>query len=78
MEATGLPSGTVYPAMRRLERQGFIKAHWDSESSAAPRSGPPRRNYEITSQGEKALAAALERFHCIDLRMRLGPKPSES
>ena len=24
MEATGLPSGTVYPAMRRLERDGLI------------------------------------------------------
>ncbi len=29
MEMTGLPSGTVYPAMRRLERDGLIRSHWE-------------------------------------------------
>jgi PadR family transcriptional regulator PadR len=28
MEMTGLPSGTVYPAMRRLERDDLIRSSW--------------------------------------------------
>ena len=29
MEATGLPSGTVYPALRRLERYGLVESKWE-------------------------------------------------
>jgi len=31
MEMTGLPSGTVYPAMRRLERDELISSRWDGK-----------------------------------------------
>ena len=34
MEETGLPSGTVYPALRRLERDGLIRSHWEPQSIA--------------------------------------------
>ena len=34
MEMTGLPSGTVYPAMRRLERDGLIRSQWEAQSIA--------------------------------------------
>ena len=33
MEVTGLPSGTVYPAMRRLERDDLIRSRWKSNRS---------------------------------------------
>ena len=40
MEMTGLPSGTVYPAMRRLERDGLIQSKWEQETIAnAKKSG---------------------------------------
>src|SRR5208337_5007213 len=32
MEMTGLPSGTVYPAVRRLERDGLIRSQWEGQS----------------------------------------------
>src|SRR5258705_12854495 len=32
MERTGLPSGTVYPAMRRLERDSLIRSQWESQA----------------------------------------------
>jgi hypothetical protein len=32
MEMTGLPSGTVYPAMRRLERDRLIRSQWERQS----------------------------------------------
>ena len=34
MEVTGLPSGTVYPALRRLERDGLVESKWEPEDEA--------------------------------------------
>src|SRR5213593_1658725 len=34
MEVTGLPSGTVYPALRRMERDKLIRAQWERQSIA--------------------------------------------
>ena len=44
-----LPTGTVYPALHRLERAGLVKANW----SAA--GGRRRRVYQLTSAGRRAL-----------------------
>lgn len=46
-----LPTGTVYPALRRLERAGLLTGHW-SEAG-----GRKRRVYELTSAGRRALDA---------------------
>jgi len=32
MDVTGLPSGTVYPALRRLERDQLIQSKGESEA----------------------------------------------
>ena len=34
IELTGLPSGTVYPAPRRLERDGLVQSHWEQLASS--------------------------------------------
>jgi PadR family transcriptional regulator PadR len=65
MDRTGLPSGTVYPALSRLERDGFVKSHWEDPIKAHGDRRPPRRYYRITAQGERALAEALARFHAL-------------
>lgn len=44
-----LPTGTIYPALRRLEQQGLITGTWDT---AGPRA---RRTYTLTSAGRTAL-----------------------
>jgi DNA-binding PadR family transcriptional regulator len=62
MEATGLPSGTVYPALRRLEAAELIKAHWEKQSLADKEQRPPRRYYTITRSGRAALDAARQRY----------------
>ena len=46
-----LPTGTVYPALRRLERAGLIEGTWSRDG------GRQRRSYELTSAGRDALAA---------------------
>ncbi|HET7482637.1 MAG TPA: helix-turn-helix transcriptional regulator [Actinomycetota bacterium] len=46
-----LPEGTVYPALHRLERLGYLASRWDDSQ------GRRRRVYELTRAGRKALAA---------------------
>lgn len=62
MEATGLPSGTVYPALRRLERDELVSSQWEPEAEVSGSGRPARRYYEITSQGKAAALAATDRY----------------
>ncbi|HVS15468.1 MAG TPA: helix-turn-helix transcriptional regulator [Thermoanaerobaculia bacterium] len=64
-EATGLAGGTVYPILRRLERDRLLTARWEPATVARREGRPPRRYYELTQRGEQALAVALERFHFL-------------
>ena len=38
MDETGLPSGTVYPALRRMEGEGLIASQWESEEESFGRA----------------------------------------
>lgn len=52
--------GSVYPALRRLEARGLVKASWGASDN-----NRRARYYELTTAGRKALAeerAAWERF----------------
>jgi PadR family transcriptional regulator PadR len=44
-----LPTGTVYPALHRLERAGLIRGDWSHTA------GRPRRTYQLTPAGRTAL-----------------------
>lgn len=46
-----LPEGTVYPALHRLERLGYLSSRWDDGA------GRRRRVYALTRAGHKALEA---------------------
>jgi PadR family transcriptional regulator, regulatory protein PadR len=62
MEETGLPSGTVYPALRRLERDGLIRSQWESQRIADNGQRPPRKYYKITRSGNVTLDASQKRY----------------
>lgn len=62
MEATGFPSGTVYPAMRRLERDTLIVSRWEKQSIADAEGRPARKYYKVTTDGKATLAAARKRY----------------
>ena len=64
MEHTGLPSGTIYPALRRLEKGKLIRSDWDPKT-AAESQGPPRKYYRLTPEGRGALEAAGKRFPAV-------------
>ena len=72
MEMTGLPSGTVYPAMRRLERDGLIRSQWESQSIADAGLRPPRKYYKLTRSGKATLQASHKRY---PLLAKLIPSP---
>jgi DNA-binding PadR family transcriptional regulator len=73
MESTGLPSGTVYPALRRLEAAGCLTSEWEDEDEAEKR--PPRCYYKLTVQGQALLLRARERFPAIGLSLGADPAP---
>lgn len=39
MEVTGLPSGTIYPALRRLEALDLVRSAWENEARPTARDG---------------------------------------
>ena len=55
IDVTGLPSGTVYPALSRLERDGYVRSAWEDETRAHHEGRPARRYYRITAPGVRAL-----------------------
>jgi DNA-binding PadR family transcriptional regulator len=76
MDETGLPSGTVYPALSRLERDGLVRSRWESARIAHEEKRPPRRYYELTSVGRERLAEALLQYK--DLARSLAKLAKES
>jgi DNA-binding PadR family transcriptional regulator len=79
MDRTGLPSGTVYPALSRLERDGLLKSHWEDLRKAHGDRRPPRRYYRITPHGDRALAGALEQLQGdTPVRAVSAPRPARS
>jgi PadR family transcriptional regulator, regulatory protein PadR len=55
-EQTGRGSGTVYPALDRLTKAGWISDRWESP---APADRPRRRFYSVTQAGREQYGAAL-------------------
>jgi DNA-binding PadR family transcriptional regulator len=76
MDATGLPNGTVYPLLRRLERRGVLAGVWEDEGKARAEQRPARRYYRLTPAGEAAMAAVIERFPALVRAFDAGVEPA--
>lgn len=46
--------GSIYPLLGRLERDGLVDTH-----RAASDGGPPRKYYQLSAQGRRALASGI-------------------
>jgi DNA-binding PadR family transcriptional regulator len=66
MDATALPSGTVYPILRRLEAEGCVRSEWEREGEARREQRPPRRYYELTSHGRRVAHDAASKYRALD------------
>jgi PadR family transcriptional regulator PadR len=76
MEACALPSGTVYPALRRLERAGLLRSGWERAADAHAEGRPRRRTYALTPPGRDALPEAETKL--AEVRRLLSDLPPAS
>jgi PadR family transcriptional regulator PadR len=66
VDITGMPGGTVYPALRRLEEAGYLTSTWEKERVAHAEARPRRKYYEITRAGREVLAEAVKRYRLLE------------
>ena len=78
MDITGLPSGTVYPALRRLEENGSVRSKWEKHAVAQAELRPPRKYYELTKAGKTVLAEAVSRYRLLDQSPLATREPKEA
>ena len=65
-DALAVGQGSLYPALHRLEQQGWIKAEWkDSEL------GRSAKFYSLTREGKKQLERELESWKRLSGAVRL-------
>jgi PadR family transcriptional regulator PadR len=66
--------GTIYPLLSRLRRDGLVTTTWQESPS-----GPPRRYYQLTTEGRRALThftAEWDRFtDAVDRLLQQGGSP---
>jgi PadR family transcriptional regulator PadR len=62
MEVSGLPSGTVYPVLRRLERELAVESEWEAAETASAAGRRARRVYHLTEPGQQLAARARKRL----------------
>jgi PadR family transcriptional regulator PadR len=78
MAATGLPSGTVYPILRRLDAAGAVRSRWEDEATARQEQRPARRYYDLTTGGRALAREALARYRRVgDVTAPLTPVRNE-
>ena len=65
MDVTNLPSGTVYPALRRLESLGLVRSDWETDKEARQNGRPRRRYYALTATGREQLVEADSRYRAV-------------
>jgi PadR family transcriptional regulator PadR len=56
MKAAGLPSGTLYPLLSRLETRGLVTSAWETPQEEGQR---PRRYYQLTGEGVRVARLEL-------------------
>ncbi len=59
-----LKEGTLYPALHRLEKRGYLKSEWVTQER-----GMPRKYYALTEKGIKALQEVKEEWNTMVLRV---------
>lgn len=73
-ERLQVDTGSLYPALHRLERQGWIKAEWKQSESSKQRT----RVYTLTAAGKRHLTSERSRWEQLaDAMGRILGKPRE-
>jgi PadR family transcriptional regulator PadR len=75
-EALRVETGSLYPALHRLQKQGWISADWDVSEN-----GQRVRVYRLTAAGRKQLQSERSRWEQLSsaiARIMTGPRESQS
>jgi PadR family transcriptional regulator PadR len=74
----GLPSGTIYPILARLEQYGWVESDWEDPDTHVNEGRPRRRYYRLTRDGAEFAREALaevQRARKASARMWRVPAP---
>jgi PadR family transcriptional regulator len=66
-------TGSLYPALHRLERQGWVKTEWKQSEN-----NQRAKYYSLTAAGRKHLAAEQERWNRVSTAIASLMKPRET
>jgi DNA-binding PadR family transcriptional regulator len=55
----GVDANTLYPLLRRLEKQGLLTSEWNTDESR------PRKFYRVSHEGRRLLRALLEEWQTL-------------
>ena len=78
MKAAGLPSGTLYPLLARLQARGLVASAWETPHQDGER---PRRYYHLTGEGIEAARLELAQLPARRRRVpgrRVRPVPADA
>ena len=78
MKAAGLPSGTLYPLLARLQARGLVSSAWETPHQDGQR---PRRYYQLTGEGIEAARLELAQLSARRARgpgRRVRPAPADA
>jgi PadR family transcriptional regulator PadR len=73
-ELLKIETGSLYPALHRLERQGWVKSEWKVSEA-----GQRAKYYRITAAGKRQLAAEHDRWTQLSRAIAgiMSPAPKE-
>lgn len=60
---TGIEAGTLYPLLRRLEKQGLLQSEWDTTESR------PRKFYQLSTLGKEVLERIKKEWDILSNQM---------
>ncbi len=74
LESAGfdVDGNTLYPLLRRLEKQGLLTSEWNTEESR------PRKFYVLTDEGRALRSALADEWSDLDTRVRTALEGSQS
>lgn len=63
-EGIAVEGNTLYPLLRRLEKQGLLTSEWNTAESR------PRKFYELTPEGRRTLRSLVREWHSLNTAIK--------
>jgi PadR family transcriptional regulator, regulatory protein PadR len=70
---TGLPSGTLYQILARMEQAGWVERRWEATADHEAERRPRRRYYRMTPDGQQLARSALDKGMASVIRLKGSP-----